>query len=149
MAVLLLLWVLSMTRPSSSSSTKLQAYVGGRAVDVDLAVIDSNGHLLRIDAANAFMRMRAAAAAAGVELVVESAFRTWDQQKALYDAYVAGERTDVAAPPGWSNHQGGTAVDLKTARGTNAAYDWLVEHAAEFGFHSTVGSEPWHWEFIA
>lgn len=143
-ALLLVLLVLAMNRPG----VKSQAWVAGKPVDVEFVVIDAKGHQLRRDAAEAFMQMRAAAAAAGVELVVESAFRTWAEQKVFYDDFVAGRRKDVAAPPGWSNHQGGTAVDLDTDRGTNDAYDWLVANAHLYGFRRTVASEPWHWEYL-
>ena len=145
MGALVLLLVLAMLKRPSNP---LQAYVGGKPVNVALVVIDDKGHLLRRDAADAFTQMRAAAAAGGVQLVVESAFRTFDQQAALYNAYTSGQRTDVAAPPVWSNHQGGTALDLVTERGTNAAYAWLVANAHLYGFKRTVPSEPWHWEFL-
>lgn len=90
--------------------------------------------------------MRAAAHGVGVQLIIESSFRTNDEQAELYAAYQAGERVDVVAPPGYSDHQSGEAVDLKTNRGTNDAYRWLVSNAHLFNFYSTVPSEPWHWE---
>lgn len=124
-----------------------QAYRNGKPIAVELVQIDDKGHMLARPAAEAFTRMRSAAASDGHAIVVESAFRTMDQQAAVWLAYKNGERTDVAAPPGYSNHQAGEAVDVTTERGTNAVYFWLEKHAHLYGFRRTVGSEPWHWEF--
>lgn len=132
-----------------ASSADLVGYVKGQPVALALSAIDAAGHLLRTDAANSFVTMRAAAERDGVQLVVESGFRTMGQQQALWEAYQRGERADVVAQPGWSNHQSGVAVDVVTERGTNAAYGWLLQHAATFGFRRTVGSEPWHWEYTS
>lgn len=126
-----------------------QAYKNGKPLDVRLVAIDDKGHLLSERAAAKFVEMRAAAAKVGIALVVESAFRTMEQQTALWVAYQKGERTDVVGQPGYSNHQAGDAVDLTTARGTNAAYAWLRSNAHLFGFYETVRSEPWHWEHRA
>ena len=65
------------------------------------------------------------------------------------------------APPGFSNHSDGRAVDFKTTQdGTSYTADtsqragwrrtwlhrWLVEHAGEFRFHA-LATEEWHWDF--
>lgn len=126
-----------------------QAWRNGKPVDVQLVQVDDQGHLLEANAAGEFIRMRSAAAAAGVALIITSAFRTMEQQTALWVAYKNGERVDVAAAPGYSNHQSGVDVDLETARGTNAAYEWLQRNAHLYGFKETVRGEPWHWEYVA
>lgn len=131
----------------SKRSGPPQAWKNGKQLDVKLVQVDDAGHLLATGPAAAFIAMRAAAAQQGVGLVVESAFRTMEQQTALWVAVKRGERTDTAAAPGYSNHQSGEAVDLKTERGTNAAYTWLLSHAHLYSFRATVPSEPWHWEF--
>lgn len=124
-----------------------QAWRNGKPVDVELVQVDDQGHLLEKTAARQFTLMRAHAARDGVSLIVESAFRTMEQQTLLWTAYVAGERVDVAAAPGYSNHQSGIDVDLTTARGTNAAYRWMQKNAHLYGFKETVAGEPWHWEY--
>jgi len=65
------------------------------------------------------------------------------------------------APPGFSNHSNGTAVDFNTTQdGTEFVADssqregwkqtwlhrWLVMHAATYGFHP-LATEEWHWDF--
>ncbi len=88
--------------------------------------------------------MRAAAASAGVRITVVSGFRTMDQQRYLYNLYLAG-RGNLAARPGYSNHQSGLALDLNTSSG--GVYNWLsIATGSRYGFRRTVPSEAWHWE---
>ncbi len=126
---------------------KVAGYVAGKMVELDLVPI-GNGHELRSDAAAAFLAMRAAAASAGIELVVNSAWRSLEAQQLLYEKYLAGKGA-LAAKPGYSNHQAGIDVDIESGNGSNAAYVWLTQNAAHFGFRRTVASEPWHWEYSA
>ena len=61
-----------------------------------------------------------------------------------------------AARPGHSEHQLGTAIDLRLP--TSAAIDWLAEHAFEHGFALSYPKgkqrltgyrpEPWHVRFV-
>lgn len=118
------------------------AYSGGRNLGpVDVVTID--GKEVAVPCAEAFLRMRAAARKDGVQLRVVSGFRTYAHQKRLYDAYRAG-RGNLAAPPGYSNHQSGRALDLNTS--DPGVYSWLTRNAATYGFVRTVPSEKWHWE---
>jgi hypothetical protein len=48
---------------------------------------------------------------------------------------------NLAAAPGYSNHQSGRALDLTVS-------SWLANNAARFGFKRTVPSEAWHYEFF-
>ncbi len=139
----------STSAPSSSSSgtsTRSDAYINGRRTSIETKSI-GGGRQLRSDAADAFNRMRDAARRDGVNLNVVSAFRTMESQRSLYRAWQNGTG-NLAAAPGYSNHQGGTALDIQTNRSRNsAAYRWLAQNGAQFGFANTVRSEPWHWEF--
>ena len=126
---------------------------------------------LQAEAAEAFQAMQAAAAADGVDLRVLSAFRSIALQKQIFfdvkseRNQSALERSRVSAPPGFSEHSTGYAVDLGDGRdpGSNlstsfedtAAYAWLQAHANRFHFHLSfpkdnrqgVSYEPWHWRF--
>jgi LAS superfamily LD-carboxypeptidase LdcB len=104
-----------------------------------------NGHWLRSDAAIAFKAMRRAAKKDGVELGINSAFRRYSEQAVLWLKYQAGTG-NLAAKPGYSNHQGGVAVDIPVAANPKALA-WLRANAHRFGFYATVASEPWHWVF--
>jgi D-alanyl-D-alanine carboxypeptidase len=129
------------------------------------------GQRLRPEAAAALEAMRRDAASQGVELVVLSAFRSLALQRQLFFDVMAErnqssrERARVSAPPGFSEHSTGYAVDLGDGRapGTNvsprfdetAAYGWLQANAARYHFalsfpqHNAQGVnyEPWHWRF--
>lgn len=120
-------------------------HVDGREVEVSVRPI-GQGYFLRSDAAVAFLAMDRAAASDGVVLIIDSAFRSIAEQKQLYDLFMAG-MGPRAAPPGYSNHEGGIAVDLSTVAGTNAAFTWLNANAGHFFFRRTVDGEPWHWEY--
>lgn len=130
---------------SGAQSRVETGYVDGHAYQLPLVSIGDD-QWLRQDAAAAFKAMRSAAIAAGVTLQVNSSFRTWAQQAALYAKSLVGGA--AAAAPGYSNHQSGVALDLESAGGTNAAHAWLTNNAQRFRFYATVAGEPWHWEFV-
>jgi hypothetical protein len=116
-------------------------YVRGRAFTLCVTYID--GKPVENGTAAAFVRMRAAAARSGIHIRVVSGFRTMAEQRALYRAYKNGTG-NLAAPPGYSNHQSGHALDLNTS--SAGVYSWLAHHGAAYGFKRTVPSEAWHWE---
>lgn len=92
--------------------------------------------------ARAFLAMREAAARSGVDLWINSGYRTQEQQTLLYRAWREGWGNG-AARPGYSKHQSGRALDLDVR--DPATFAWLKRHARRFGFRRTVRSEPWHW----
>lgn len=108
------------------------------------------GLKMRSDAASAFRAMQSAAAADGVQLVPSGPRAAW--RSPAMQASLVAERPDYAAPVGRSEHQLGIAIDLVTDGGRNAAYAWLVKHAARYGFFATAmkrkNREPWHWVFL-
>lgn len=129
---------------------------------------DGRDKFLAPPAARAWAAMRAAAAADGVELLLISAFRSFDFQLALIRGKLAKGRSiaeilTVNAPPGCSEHHSGRAVDIG-ARDTpaleedfenTAQFAWLQAHANQHGFHMSYPRgnrygylyEPWHWCF--
>lgn len=114
-----------------------------RGVRSDICVVPVDGHWVEIHTAAAYDRLRKAAAAKGVHLHIVSGFRTMAEQRRLYSLYLA-HKGNLAAPPGYSNHQSGHALDLNTS--APGVYSFLANHGAEFGFRRTVPSEKWHWE---
>ncbi len=100
------------------------------------------GKPMRPDVAAAFDRMAAAARAAGLQLVVNSALRSDAEQQRLW-----AQRPDPrwVAPPGTSLHRYGTELDL----GPPGAYAWLAANARRFGFIKRYAWEPWHYGFGA
>ncbi|MCC6335977.1 MAG: D-alanyl-D-alanine carboxypeptidase family protein, partial [Myxococcales bacterium] len=124
----------------------VSGYVSGVPRTITVSDI-GNGQRLRTDAAEAYKRMEADAARAGIHFYPESGFRTMEQQQHLYSLYLQG-RGNLAARPGYSNHQGGISLDIGGTGGYGgAAYRWLAANAARYGFRNDVGGEPWHWTY--
>lgn len=139
----------------------------------ELVPVTSDGFWeLREAAANRFLAMQAAAKADGIDLVVLSAFRTIADQQTLFfevkaqRGQVATERAEVSAPPGYSEHHTGYAIDLGDANEPETdlsvdferteAFQWLEANAAYFSFELSfplnneqgIAYEPWHWRFV-
>lgn len=155
---------------TSADGRLLGHFPYGEASPDDLVDV-APGQALHRDAAEALLAMQRAAAADGVELVVLSAFRPAELQEELFFAIKsernqsALERAQVSAPPGFSEHSTGYAVDLGDAyapqsqlsvsfEGTQA-FAWLQANAARYHFTLSfppgnaqgVSYEPWHWRF--
>ncbi|MFZ9738641.1 MAG: M15 family metallopeptidase [Prochlorotrichaceae cyanobacterium] len=137
-----------------------------------VAIDDREELLLREAAADAFIRMRDAARLDGVSLMPLSAYRSIeDQQYLFFDVKSirgqdASTRAEVSAPPGYSEHHTGYAVDIgdATAPETNlsgsfeetAAFQWLQENASYYSFELSflpeneqgIAYEPWHWRYV-
>ena len=117
-------------------------------------------------AAQAWTRMRDAAAHAGVELQVVSAFRSVEYQlgilkRKLERGQSIGEILKVSAAPGYSEHHSGRALDLTTPGfavleeefENSPAFAWLKKNARRYRFHLSyprrnphgIAYEPWHW----
>jgi len=124
-------------------------YVNGVPSNVTLRSI-GDGKKLRTDAADKFNAMRAAASAAGVIFFVNSGFRSQAEQIYLHNGYVQKlPGFNMAARPGYSNHQGGISADIDTqGKGRESpTYKWLAVNARRFGFVNDVESEAWHWTY--
>jgi hypothetical protein len=111
-----------------------------------------NGHMLRCDAAAAYLQLASAYRAQfGKSLCITDSYRSYASQVDLYS-----RKPSLAALPGTSNHGWGVAVDLCGGidKYGTAQYQWMKAHAAKFGWvHPTWADqggsreEPWHWEF--
>ena len=136
----------------------------------DLVSLGS-GQLVHREVSEALDAMQQAARADGVDLVVLSAFRPQEAQKQIFFGVKsernqsASERAQVSAPPGYSEHSTGYALDLGDASQPEShlserfedtsAFAWLQRHAARFHFQLSfprgnaqgVSYEPWHWRF--
>ncbi|MBG9211140.1 MULTISPECIES: M15 family metallopeptidase [Mammaliicoccus] len=107
----------------------------------------------------------------GLDLVFRSGYRSYENQKQLYNDYVARDGEEAAnqysAKPGQSEHQTGLAFDV----GSNSATDdfrksfgntnegkWIKTHAHQYGFiiRYPLGKEritgyqyePWHLRYV-
>lgn len=128
--------------------------------------------LMRRSAAQSYREMAAAARSVGITLVPISGFRTHEDQEYLFFQRAQDrvqrpiERAEVSAPPGYSEHHTGYAVDIGDANapGTDVsvsfeqtqAFQWLQANAPRFSFELSfppdndqgVTYEPWHWRYV-
>lgn len=143
------------------------------AAAAELVSLTADGQVqLRPAAADSFEEMAAAAAREGVILVPLSGFRSQSEQSHLFfqvkaeRGESASSRAEVSAPPGYSEHHTGYALDIGDGDQPDTdvepsfvetkAYVWLQENAARYGFELSfdqgnpqgVTYEPWHWRFV-
>jgi zinc D-Ala-D-Ala carboxypeptidase len=133
-------------------------------------LVDIGGGLqLRAEAAQAVAALRAEAAAAGLGVEVQSAYRPFERQEGLFRNSMARFGVDGAelrsARPGFSEHQTGLAVDvggggcdIERCFGDTAEGRWVVANAHRTGFlvRYPAGSEqitgyqyePWHLRYV-
>jgi len=114
--------------------------------------------------------MQEDAAKDGIYLVLLSGYRSIKLQKQIFYSLksirnqIASERARVSAPPGYSEHSTGFAIDIGDAysretdfeesfENTNA-FKWLKNNAAKYHFRlsfdkkqTSVDYEPWHWRY--
>ncbi|MCS6815554.1 MAG: D-alanyl-D-alanine carboxypeptidase family protein [Cyanobacteria bacterium] len=136
------------------------------------AIVPDGSIKLRRAAAAKYRAMAEAAAAEGVILVPISGFRSLEDQRHLFfdikaeRGQNASKRAEVSAPPGYSEHHTGYAVDIGdgNAPSTNlnvsfestAAFQWLQRNASYYSFELSfppnnpqgISYEPWHWRFV-
>lgn len=116
-----------------------------------IEIVDARLEIERLsaDTVKPYLDMVNLAKSDEIVVAINSGFRSYPEQKYLYDGYkrkIPG--FNKAAPPGTSKHQNGIAFDINVAGGDgNDVYDWLKRHAPALGFVRTVNGEPWHWEF--
>jgi hypothetical protein len=91
-----------------------------------------------------FLRMRAAASTAGLNLQVDAGYRDHAEQQRLYNLYLSG-RGNLAEKPGLSDHGWGLSVDLHIP--DHHTFQWLAKHAGEYGFVNDVAGERRRWTY--
>ncbi|WP_245866532.1 M15 family metallopeptidase [Diaminobutyricimonas aerilata] len=102
---------------------------------------------LEPDLLSALQEATTAAAVDGVDIVINSGWRSREHQEQLMrDAIVkygsAEEAARWVATPDTSAHVTGAGVDVGPFEGTL----WLSEFGARYGLCQIYGNEPWHYE---
>lgn len=117
------------------------------------------------EASDALHVMFAAARNDGISLFVKSGYRSYIDQKIIYNGYVARDGKAAAdtysARPGHSEHQTGLAFDINSTADSFAGTPeakWLAENSYKYGFvvrypkgkeHTTgYKYEPWHVRYL-
>ena len=149
----------------------------------DVRKISGYDQQFDLRAADSLEQMLKAAEADGQKLYLVSAYRSVSRQKALYirkvnwylgwnytQALAESQAARWVAPPGTSEHNLGLAADIVSADWYNthtdltnefentAAFQWLSQHAQEYGFVlrypkgkralTGVEYESWHYRYV-
>ena len=152
--------------PELCASRGLQVCDEARELVVAEVGEDGREYLLIPAAAEAWHRLRDAARSDGVIIQIASAFRSVERQTEIIRRKLARGLSletilAVSAPPGYSEHHTGRAVDVATPgspplelvfEGTEA-FRWLTDNAASFRYTMSYPREnacgyvfePWHW----
>ena len=117
-------------------------------------------------ALNAFIEMYNAANSEGYSLIINSAYRSYQDQVDLSDfyrnAYGQSYVDKYVAKPGYSEHQTGLAFDIGSRRtsifANSKEYEWMSNNAYKYGFvmryderyEDLTGfrKEPWHYRYV-
>ena len=125
---------------------------------------------VHMDMRDSLLKMREEAKKDGIYLVLLSGYRSINLQKDIFYSLKsirnqeAAERARVSAPPGYSEHSTGFAIDIgdATQRETDFetdfentdAFRWLIKNEAKFHFklsfnkdNKYIDYEPWHWRY--
>ena len=115
---------------------------------------------------NAFMEMHDAALREGYEIVINSAYRSYQDQQDISDLYLGiyGQKyvDNYVAKPGFSEHQTGLAFDIGSRKvnvfANSEEYKWMLDNAYKYGFINRFPkkyekitefrSEPWHFRYV-
>jgi len=134
-----------------------------------LVLIEPNIEV-HMDMRDSLLKMREEAKKDGIYLIFLSGYRSINLQKDIFYSLKsirnqeAAERARVSAPPGYSEHSTGFAIDIgdATQRETDFetdfentdAFRWLIKNAAKFHFklsfnkdNKYIDYEPWHWRY--
>ena len=135
----------------------------------DLVALSYNNgytYYLRSEAAEAYEQLSSAALLDNVIVYPFSAYRSYDTQNTLYNRYVARDGREAAdtysARPGFSEHQLGLAIDIRSNtlndNLTDKDYEWMLDNSYKYGFivrypkgkqHITqFMEEPWHLRYL-
>ena len=118
------------------------------------------------EAVDAAILMIKAAEKDGLKLFVNSGYRSFDDQKEVYDTYLSLYGQDYVnkyvVNPGYSEHQTGYAFDF--ASGTSnifrnsSEYQWMIKNSYKYGFCyrylkskediTGIKNEAWHFRYV-
>jgi D-alanyl-D-alanine carboxypeptidase len=148
-----------------------KTYVPSDLVKPKVRVATSANLLRKVPASHLADMFSAYHRSTGNFMAVQSAYRSYATQKAIYNRYVSEHGQAWAdrgsARPGFSEHQSGLALDIATSPGRCTLQEcfantsqgkWLAANAYKYGFilrypkgkESTTcyKFEPWHYRYV-
>lgn len=126
----------------------------------------SGSHYLSIDAKIAYDKLCEASLKDGLSISVNSSYRSYNDQVDIYDYYLKlyGDSyvQKYVATPGYSEHQTGLALDVKSNYSSifekSEEYKWMLSNSYKYGFIlrypneksdiTGYSSEAWHFRYV-
>ena len=124
--------------------------------------------MLTSETYEAFKEMFNAAKSENLNLIINSSFRSYEEQESVYNLYKNSkgeeEADKIAAKPGFSEHQTGLSIDIQTYGSSQKTFEefdefkWLQENAYKYGFILRYPKdkeyitgyqyESWHYRYV-
>lgn len=141
----------------------------GNLIDIKNWYAYDSAKLMDDEAYHAFISMFNAAKEDEFNLIINSSYRSYEEQQLTYDDYRSGYGSEYAdeyaARAGHSEHQTGLAIDIAIDSGyttadwdTSPKYAWLQENAYKYGFIlrypkdkeyiTGYNYESWHYRYV-
>ena len=143
-------------------------YNSNNMVNVSKQYSYGENQMLTSETYNAFLNMFSAAKKEDLTLIINSSFRSYEEQEEIYNE-LKNSRGDeyankIAAKPGFSEHQTGMAIDIQTYGSTASNFEefdefkWLQQNAHKYGFILRYPKdkeyltgyeyESWHYRYV-
>lgn len=141
-------------------------FVPDNLIKIDTKYASEAGMESNRVAFNAYKKMQEDALKEGYEIVINSAYRSYQDQEELVNTYrgLYGDEyvNKFVALPGFSEHQTGLAYDIGSRKvnvfANSSEYEWMLNNAYKYGFilrfpkkyENITGfrSEPWHYRYV-
>ena len=144
------------------------SYNSDNMVKVSKMYSYGDNQMLTKDTFDAFLKMFKAAKGENLTLIINSSFRSYEDQEEIYNYYVktlGKEKANLrAARAGFSEHQTGMCVDIQTYGSNSSTFEnfdefkWLKDNAHKYGFILRYPKdkeyltgyeyESWHYRYI-
>ena len=143
-------------------------YTSNNMVKVSNRYSYGENQMLTSETFSPFLNMFNAAKNEGLTLIINSSFRSFEEQEEVYNELLSTRGDEyankMAAKPGYSEHQTGMAIDIQTY-GSNASnfeefdeFKWLQNNAHKYGFILRYPKdkkyltgyeyESWHYRYV-
>ena len=158
------------SKTDRNSENRILGHLPYKEIHKEKLVLIEPNIEVHIDMRDSLLNMREEAKKDGIYLVFLSGYRSINLQNDIFYSLKsirnqeAVERARVSAPPGYSEHSTGFAIDIGDAtqretdfetefENTNA-FKWLLKNAPKFHFklsfnknNKYIDYEPWHWRY--
>lgn len=155
----------SVEKPNMDTLETSYGHLRYQDIQQEKLVSIGNGKFLNRAAVTDYFAMLESAKKDGINLFPVSAFRSHSDQKNNFYGKMSARGTTAevmsksVAPPGYSEHHTGDAIDFNSLEQTfenTKEFKWMAENSAKYNFEISftknnpqgVMYEPWHWRWV-